>query len=155
VLGKQWKKKPETVQLYSNTVKHSIQDLSGDTGNNWCRYLNPACFFVATWRINKRVKARSLLVFTSYLFQNKTEEDLLSTCVVLKLLPFPTTYLCEAGFSWHAATPSKHRYKLYVAPDMRIQLSTITPNLKEFVRRINSTILHTNSLWGKIDCIFS
>jgi hypothetical protein len=48
VLGKQWKKKPETVQLYSNTAKHRIQDLSADAENNWCRYLNPVCFFVAT-----------------------------------------------------------------------------------------------------------
>jgi hypothetical protein len=31
VLGKQWGKKPETVELYSNTVKHRIQDLSADT----------------------------------------------------------------------------------------------------------------------------
>jgi hypothetical protein len=31
VLGKQWKKKPETVQLYNNTVKLRIQDLSADT----------------------------------------------------------------------------------------------------------------------------
>jgi len=29
-LRKQWKKKPETVQLYSNTVKRRIQDLSAD-----------------------------------------------------------------------------------------------------------------------------
>jgi hypothetical protein len=76
-----------------------------------------------------------LLAFAIYLFQNKTEEDLLSTCAVLKLLPFPTTYLCEAGFSWQAVTQSKHRYRLFVVPDIRIQFSTITPNLKEFVRQ--------------------
>jgi hypothetical protein len=27
------------------------------------------------------------------------------------------------------------------------------PNLKDFVRRRNNTILHTSSLWGKIECI--
>jgi len=31
VFGKQWKKKPETVQLYNNTVKLRIQDLSAGT----------------------------------------------------------------------------------------------------------------------------
>ena len=34
-----------------------------------------------------------VLVFVCYLFQNKTEEDLLSKCAVLKLFLFPTTYL--------------------------------------------------------------
>jgi hypothetical protein len=49
---------------------------------------------------------------------------------VLKLLPFPTTYLREAGLSIYAATESKYRYRLNFAPDMRIQLSEITPNFK-------------------------
>jgi len=39
-------------------------------------------------------------------------------CAVLILLPFSTIYLCEAEF------PS------YVAPNMIIQLPTITPNFK-------------------------
>jgi len=32
-----------------------------------------------------------VLVFVHYLFQNKTEYDILHKCAVLKLLPFPTT----------------------------------------------------------------
>jgi len=32
-------------------------------------------------------------VFVHYLFQNKTEENLLSKGAVLRLVPFPTTYL--------------------------------------------------------------
>ena len=34
-----------------------------------------------------------VLVFVCYLFHNKTEEDLLSKCAVLRLFLFPTTYL--------------------------------------------------------------
>ena len=34
-----------------------------------------------------------VLVFVCYLLQNKTEENLLSKGAVLKLVPFPTTYL--------------------------------------------------------------
>jgi hypothetical protein len=55
---------------------------------------------------------------------------------VLKFIPFPTTYLCEAGFTRYAATESIYRYRLDVAHDMRIHLSTIPPKLKDFVRRI-------------------
>jgi hypothetical protein len=32
-----------------------------------------------------------ILVFAHYLFQNKTEYDILHNCAVLKLLPFPIT----------------------------------------------------------------
>jgi hypothetical protein len=53
-----------------------------------------------------------------------------SICAVLKLLPFPTAYLCEAGLSRYAAIESKYRYGLDFTPDMRIQLSTITLNFK-------------------------
>jgi hypothetical protein len=85
-----------------------------------------------------------VLVFLSYLFQKKAERDLLSKRAVLKILPFPTTYLCEAGISRYAAIRSKYSYRLDVATYMRIQFSTITPSLKEFVRRIN-IILHTSN----------
>jgi hypothetical protein len=42
-----------------------------------------------------------------------------SKCAVLKLLPFPTTYLCKAGFSSYAATKSKYRHRVNVASYMR------------------------------------
>ena len=94
-----------------------------------------------------------LLVFACYLFQNKIEEDVTSKCAVLELVPFPTTYLCEVGFSWYAVTKSKYRYILDATPGMRIQSSTVTPNLTDFVRRTNNTILHTSSLGVKIRSI--
>ncbi|GFS82251.1 zinc finger BED domain-containing protein 5 [Nephila pilipes] len=46
------------------------------------------------------------------------------------LLPFATTYLCEVGFSKYVTTKTKYRSKLDAAPDMRFQLSDLTPNLK-------------------------
>jgi len=64
---------------------------------------------------------------------------------VLQLFPFPTTYLFEAGFSGYAAKESKYHYRLEVAADMRIELSTSTPKFQE-LRETNNTILYTSSL---------
>ena len=66
-----------------------------------------------------------------------------------EILPFSKTHQVEAGFSRYVLTKSKYRYILDIATDMTIQLSTITPNLQDLLRRINYTILHTSSLWGE------
>jgi len=50
----------------------------------------------------------------------------LHTCTVLELLPFPTTYLAKLN-SGNVATKSKYRYRINAAPDMFIQLSSLTP----------------------------
>jgi hypothetical protein len=62
------------------------------------------------------------------------EYSQVTKCAVLKLLPFPTTYLREAGFQF-MRQKSKYRHRVDVAHDMRLQFSTITPKLKNFVRR--------------------
>ncbi|XP_029768663.1 zinc finger BED domain-containing protein 5-like [Terrapene carolina triunguis] len=51
------------------------------------------------------------------------------------LLPFATTYFCETGFSYYTATKTKYRNRLDAAPDMRIQLSRIIPNIKRICDR--------------------
>ena len=65
---------------------------------------------------------------------------------MIRKTPEATNYLCEAGLSRCAVTTSKHPNILVVASDMRIQLSTINPRLKDFVRRRNNTIPYTSSL---------
>jgi hypothetical protein len=91
-----------------------------------------------------------LLAFACYLFQDKIEEDIQSKCVVLKLLPFPPNYL-RNWFSRYEATRSKYRYRMDVAPDIRIQLSSIAPNfeplftLLDYEARLN-VYLNSNSL---------
>lgn len=47
------------------------------------------------------------------------------------LLPFISTYLCEAGFSSYVSTKTKYRNRLNAESDMRLQLSSIKPNIKE------------------------
>jgi hypothetical protein len=70
-----------------------------------------------------------LFVFVHYLFQNKTEYDILLNVQCLNFFHFPQLS-CKTGFSKNAATIPKYDYSLDVITDMRIQLSTNTPNFK-------------------------
>ena len=46
------------------------------------------------------------------------------------VLPFVTTYLCEAGFSAMVAMKTKWRARLDIASDMRLALSKKQPRIK-------------------------
>ena len=53
------------------------------------------------------------------------------------LIPFPTTYLCEASMSIPCLVniETTHRNRLRVANDMRIALSNINPRIDELVSK--------------------
>ena len=51
----------------------------------------------------------------------------LSIKALKTLLPFPTSYLCESGFSVMAATKTKLRNRLDVRDTLRVSLSCIIP----------------------------
>jgi len=52
---------------------------------------------------------------------------------IWKLLPFPTTYLYESGFSSYASTKTKHHNKLEAKADIGIQLSSIKLKIEVLV----------------------
>lgn len=58
------------------------------------------------------------------------------------LLPFSTTYLCEAGFSALTQLKNKNRNKLNVEHDLRIALSSITPNVDRLMKGRQAQISH-------------
>ncbi|GFT57634.1 SCAN domain-containing protein 3 [Trichonephila clavipes] len=66
---------------------------------------------------------------TLSVFWNKVmaEYPEIATTALKSLLPFPTTYLCETGFSAVTATKSKQRNKLDISNTLRVSLSPITP----------------------------
>ena len=51
------------------------------------------------------------------------------------LIPFPTTYLCEAAMSALVNIKTTHRNCLRVANDMRIALSNTSPGIDELVSK--------------------
>lgn len=65
----------------------------------------------------------------------KDEYPSLVEKAIFTLLPFVTTYRCEAGFSSYAYTKNKYRNRLNAAPDLRIQVSDIKPNFKNIVNQ--------------------
>ena len=57
----------------------------------------------------------------------KAEYPEIAVKALKTLLPFPTTYLCEAGFSAMTVTKTKLRNRLDIANTLRVSLSAITP----------------------------
>lgn len=61
---------------------------------------------------------------------------------VLTLLPFATTYLCEAGFSTPLTIKTKERNKLNAEDDMRVALSKTVPRFKSLIDHKKQQISH-------------
>lgn len=52
------------------------------------------------------------------------------------LLPFATTYLCEAGFSALTVTKTKYRNRLQPEDDLRCSLTSKSPRFEELVNTL-------------------
>ena len=68
--------------------------------------------------------------------------SLISAEAMKLLLPFSTTYLCEAGFSAAVAMKTKARNKMVLEDDMICALSTIEPRISALVHRKQLQISH-------------
>ncbi|GBP66088.1 Zinc finger BED domain-containing protein 5 [Eumeta japonica] len=72
----------------------------------------------------------------------RDEYPMLGKMALNILLPFPTTYLCDTGFSTYAATKTKYRNRLDAEPDLRLQLSSIKPDINQLMK--NKKQFHTS-----------
>ena len=61
------------------------------------------------------------------------------------LLPFPSAYLCEAGFSTMSCLKGKHRNALDIHAPLRVALSSIEPQLDKLVANKQAHTSHQNS----------
>ena len=66
----------------------------------------------------------------------------IATKALKSLLPFPTSYLCEAGFSALSATKTKLRNKLDITHTLRVSLSPITPRWDQLVAKMQGQGSH-------------
>ena len=60
----------------------------------------------------------------------------LSKMALKVLIPFTTTYECEAAFSTLPHIKSKYRNRLDVTHDMRVALSKTQPKIDELIAKI-------------------
>jgi len=58
------------------------------------------------------------------------------------LIPFATSYLCEAGFSAVAVLKSKYRSKLNVEKEMRVAVTTLIPNFEKLINEKQAHCSH-------------
>ncbi|XP_014389407.1 PREDICTED: LOW QUALITY PROTEIN: protein ZBED8-like [Myotis brandtii] len=66
----------------------------------------------------------------------------LSETVLRLLLPFPTTYLCETGFSSLLVIKSKYRSRLVVEDDLHCALAKTAPRISDLMRKKQSQPSH-------------
>ena len=71
----------------------------------------------------------------SFWIKVKTEYPKLSEIALKTLLPFPTTYLCETGFSTMSVIKTKYRNCLDIHSPMRVALSSIQPRLDKLTNK--------------------
>lgn len=58
------------------------------------------------------------------------------------LIPFPTTYLCEAGFSTLVSIKTKNQNRLEVKDDMRLALSKTAPQFDVIMKNKQQQMSH-------------
>ena len=79
-----------------------------------------------------KFSSSSLIEFWCSMLQEYPE---LAKRALEALIPFPTTYLCEAAMSALINIKTTYRNCLRVANDMRIALSNINPRIDELVSK--------------------
>ena len=63
----------------------------------------------------------------------RAEYPEIATKVLKSLLPFPTSYLCEAGFSAVTSTKTRSQRRLAISNTLRVSLPPITPRWNHLV----------------------
>ena len=90
-------------------------------------------------RYDFQQKKESLSSFWIKVYQ---EKPILGGEALKALLPFATTYLCEAGFSALAVTKTKYRNRLQPEDDLRCSLSSKSPRFEELIKTIQCQGCH-------------
>jgi hypothetical protein len=79
---------------------------------------------------------------TEFLISIRDEYPLLSDKAQRILIPFATSYLCEAGFSAVAVIKSKYRTKIKVEKEMRVAVSNLIPRFEKMCSDLEAHSSH-------------
>ena len=79
---------------------------------------------------------------TNFWIEARTEYPVILKAALRVLIPFATSYMCEAGFSAVAVLKTKYRLKLDVKWEMRIEVSNIPPRVEALCRNKRANVLH-------------
>jgi hypothetical protein len=71
-----------------------------------------------------------------------SEYEVLNEKALRVLLPFPSTYLCEGGFSAVIASKTKYRNKLNVMPTLKLSLTNLTLDIDNICSHIQAQPSH-------------
>jgi len=82
------------------------------------------------------------MTLSSFWVSISSEYPVLSKASILLLIPFTTTYKCEVGFSVLTKIKTKYRNRLNAAPDMRVAVSSCTPNWNEILKNKQAHLSH-------------
>ena len=116
----------ECVQLEQKTTQLKLSEIRG-----------PHRFDISQRTKNHVSKPKS----TRVLAVLQDEFKILSEKAKLVLLPFSTTYPCEAGFSAYRSTKTQYRSRLNAELDIRLQLSSIEPKIRKLCKKCNHSCL--------------
>ena len=124
--GNEWIRNPfaPTVNVESVDLKDKLLELCADEG------------------LRNSFESNSL---ASFWIKIKSEYPRLSGMAIKTLLPFPSTYLCKAGFSTMSCLKGKQRNALDIHAPLRVALSSIEPQLDKLVANKQAHISHQNS----------
>lgn len=132
---------PEDMSIYSwvrNPFDVKIEDLSQEVSNIY--QLEEQLIEIKNDKaLEYAFKTETLRTFWTKIYK---EKEVVGLQALKVLLPFPTTYLCETGFSALVAVKNKYRNRLSPEHDLRCCLSTIKPRFEELSRKLQTQHSH-------------
>lgn len=125
--GHEWIENPFSVDMMSVSLNNDLEDqlieLSCDSG------------------LKTIFHEMSLEMFWSNI-HSKSDYKKLSTEAISSLLIFPTTYLCEKGFSTMTNLKTKARNRLQVDDDFRVALCQLLPRWDHLCNQVQAQVSH-------------
>jgi hypothetical protein len=81
-------------------------------------------------------------LLASFWIKVKAECPELAKIALKTLLPFPSTYLCETGFSTMSVIKTKYRNSMDNHSPLRVALSSIEPRLDKLTKKKQAQLSH-------------